>query len=219
MESPTPCGIAQAGAVRRARWGRRGRPPGGRTRRAASRAASLIVLTAVCSGCMPWTSRGPPSGAHTTGQHAAVITVGSFDFPESVLLADIYGDALKAKGFPVRILPDLGSRELVDPALMNGLIQLVPEYAGSALQFISLGRQSATSDVMATNQALTELMADRGIVAGLRPPRRTPTPSSSAQRPRTVMACDRSPTWLGWRRGWRWAVRPNAPGAPIACRG
>jgi osmoprotectant transport system substrate-binding protein len=96
-----------------------------------------------------------------------VITVGSFDFPESVLLADMYGDALKAKGFPVRILPDLGSRELVDPALMNGLIQLVPEYAGSALQFISLGRLSATSDVMATNQALTELMADRGVVAGL----------------------------------------------------
>jgi osmoprotectant transport system substrate-binding protein len=167
MESPAPCRIAPAGAVRRARWGRRGWPPGGRTRRAAARAASLIVLAAVCSGCMPGTSRGPPSGAHAAGQHAAVITVGSFDFPESVLLADMYGDALKAKGFPVRILPDLGSRELVDPALMNGLIQLVPEYAGSALQFISLGRLSATSDVMATNQALTELMADRGVVAGL----------------------------------------------------
>jgi len=96
-----------------------------------------------------------------------VIVIGSFDFPESVLLADIYGDALKARGFPVRVLPDLGSRELVDPALMSGLIQLVPEYAGSALQFISLGRRSATSNVMATNEALTELMADRGVVAGL----------------------------------------------------
>jgi osmoprotectant transport system substrate-binding protein len=96
-----------------------------------------------------------------------VIDVGSFDFPESVLLANIYADALKAKGFPVRVLPGLGSRELVDPALMSGLIQLVPEYAGSALQFISLGQMSATSDVMVTNKALTEQMADRGIVAGL----------------------------------------------------
>jgi osmoprotectant transport system substrate-binding protein len=138
-----------------------------RTRRAVYCAALLITLTAVCSGCMPWTSRGPPAGEHTAGGLGAVIAVGSFDFPESVLLADIYGDALKAKGFPVRVLPDLGSRELVDPALMNGLIQLVPEYAGSALQFNSLGRQSATSDVMATNRALTELMADRGVVAGL----------------------------------------------------
>ena len=96
-----------------------------------------------------------------------MITVGAFDFPESVLLAQIYGDALKAKGFPVRVLPGLGSRELVDPALLSGLIQLVPEYAGSALQFNSLGRQSATSDVMATSKALTQLMADRGVVAGL----------------------------------------------------
>jgi osmoprotectant transport system substrate-binding protein len=116
---------------------------------------------------MPWTSRGPPSGAHTAGRHGAVITVGSFDFPESVLLAHIYGDVLKAEGFPVRVLPGLGSRELVDPALLSGLIQLVPEYAGSALQFNSLGRQSATSDVMATSKALTQLMADRGVVAGL----------------------------------------------------
>jgi len=29
------------------------------------------------------------------------------------------------RGFPVRVLPDLGSRELVDPALMAGLVQLV----------------------------------------------------------------------------------------------
>jgi osmoprotectant transport system substrate-binding protein len=96
-----------------------------------------------------------------------VITVGSFDFPESTVLADIYGDALKAKGFPVRILPNLGSRELVEPALMSGLIQVVPEYAGSALQFISLGRLSATADVMATNKALAELTAGQGVVAGL----------------------------------------------------
>jgi osmoprotectant transport system substrate-binding protein len=137
-----------------------------RTKRVLYRTASLTVVTAVCAGCMPGTSRGPPSGSHPA-RHAAVITVGAFDFPESVLLAHIYGDALKAEGFPVRVLPGLGSRELVDPALLSGLIQLVPEYAGSALQFNSLGRQSATSDVMATSKALTELMADRGVVAGL----------------------------------------------------
>jgi osmoprotectant transport system substrate-binding protein len=138
-----------------------------RAQRAAYRTASLIVVTAVCAGCTTGTSRGPPSGPDPAGQHAAVITVGSFDFPESTVLADIYGDALKAKGFPVRILPNLGSRELVEPALMSGLIQVVPEYAGSALQFISLGRLSATADVMATNKALAELTAGQGVVAGL----------------------------------------------------
>jgi osmoprotectant transport system substrate-binding protein len=145
-----------------------------RAQRATYRTALLLVVTAVCAGCMTGTSRGPPSGPDPAGQHAAVITVGSFDFPESTVLADIYGDALKAKGFPVRILPNLGSRELVDPALMSGLVQLVPEYAGSALEFISLGRLSATSDAAAANRALAGAAAGRGLVAAL------PTPAQDA---------------------------------------
>jgi osmoprotectant transport system substrate-binding protein len=91
--------------------------------------------------------------------------VGSFNFPESILLAYIYADALAAKGFPVRVLPDLGTRELVEPALMTGLVQLVPEYTGSALNFISLGRRSATSDAAQTYRSLTLSAAQRGLVA------------------------------------------------------
>jgi osmoprotectant transport system substrate-binding protein len=80
------------------------------------------------------------------------------------LLAEIYGQALAADNFPVRILPDLGPRELVDSALMSGLVQLVPEYAGSALEFFSLGRLSATSDAAAANRALAGSVAGRGLV-------------------------------------------------------
>ena len=95
---------------------------------------------------------------------ALAITVGSFDFPESVLLAHLYAGALSARGYPVRVLPDLGSRELVEPALMTGLVQLVPEYTGSALEFVSLGRAHATADVAATAAAVAKWMAARGIV-------------------------------------------------------
>jgi osmoprotectant transport system substrate-binding protein len=91
--------------------------------------------------------------------------VGSFDFPESILLAYIYADALATRGFPVRVVPDLGTRELVDPALENGLIQLVPEYSGSALDFLSLGRQHATSDTAATYRALARSAESHGLVA------------------------------------------------------
>jgi osmoprotectant transport system substrate-binding protein len=94
-----------------------------------------------------------------------VITVGSFDFPESVLLAEIYAEALAGDKFPVRIMPDLGSREMVDSALMDGVLQLVPEYAGSALEFFSLGRLSATSNTAATNKALARSVAAHGLVA------------------------------------------------------
>jgi osmoprotectant transport system substrate-binding protein len=134
--------------------------------RTLSRAASSIVLAVVCSACMSSSGGSSPSGGHGAGPNRSAIAVGSFDFPESVLLAEIYGGALAAQGFPVRILPDLGSRELVDPALMNGLLQLVPEYAGSALEFVSLGRLSATSNAEAANRALMGSMAAVGLVAG-----------------------------------------------------
>ena len=48
---------------------------------------------------------------------------------------------------------------------MNGLLQLVPEYAGSALEFISLGRLSPTADVQAANSALATSLAGRGLLA------------------------------------------------------
>jgi Periplasmic glycine betaine/choline-binding (lipo)protein of an ABC-type transport system (osmoprotectant binding protein) len=50
----------------------------------------------------------------------------------------------------------------VDPALANGLVELVPEYAGSALEFFSLGRLSATSNAGAANKALAGSVAAAG---------------------------------------------------------
>ena len=137
--------------------------------------AACLALAALCAACTGPANRGshPPP----PGRADATITVGSFDFPESILLAHIYAGALAAKGFPVRVMPDLGTRELVDPALMSGLIQLVPEYTGSALDFLSLGRLAATSNAAATYRALTRSAERRGLVAA-RPPRpRTPTRS------------------------------------------
>ena len=111
--------------------------------------AACIGLTVALAACTSSSGNGPSAGGRPAGRHGMVISVGSFDFPESVLLADIYGQALAARGYPVRILPNLGPRELVDPALMKGLLQLVPEYAGSALEFASLGRLSPTADAAA----------------------------------------------------------------------
>ena len=128
--------------------------------------AACLALAAACCACTSASGSGPAGRAGEAGRHSAVITVGSFDFPESVLLADLYAGALAAKGFPARVLPDLGPRELVDPALMSGLVQVVPEYSGSALEFISVGRLSATSDAAATSTALAEQAAGRGLVTG-----------------------------------------------------
>ena len=135
-----------------------------------ARAGLVIALTA----CTSPGGNASSAGGEPAGQPGMVIAVGSFDFPESVLLAEIYGQALAADRFPVRILPNLGPREVVDPALMDGLLQVVPEYAGSALEFFSLGRLSATSDAGAANRALAESVAGHGLVAA------SPAPAQDA---------------------------------------
>ena len=131
-----------------------------------------VALIAACMGmmiapsaCTSSSGQLSPAAGRLADRRGPVITVGSFDFPESVLLAEIYGEALAANRFPVRILPNLGPRELVDPALMNDLLQLVPEYLGSALQFISLGHVSAPADVAAASRALARSLEGPGLQA------------------------------------------------------
>jgi osmoprotectant transport system substrate-binding protein len=126
---------------------------------------AYLGLTVALAACTSSSGHVSSAAGKSAGRPGTVITVGSFDFPESVVLAEIYGQALAADSFPVRIMANLGPRELVDPALMNGLVQLVPEYAGSALEFVSLGRLSATSDAGAANRALAASVAGRGLVA------------------------------------------------------
>ena len=77
------------------------------------------------------------SSASTQGQAPAAspnaVVVASFNFPESELLAEIYAQALEHAGVPVQRQLNLGTRELVLPALHQGLIDFVPEYLGSAV--------------------------------------------------------------------------------------
>ena len=92
-----------------------------------------------------------------------MIRVASFDFPESVVLAQLYGQALRAAGFRVDLWLNLGSREIVEPALEQGYVDLVPEYLGSGLQFVSLGRESADSTLEVDRAAFARALAARGL--------------------------------------------------------
>jgi glycine betaine/choline ABC-type transport system substrate-binding protein len=104
----------------------------------------------LCATCLRWLwavwanpgRLGSAVQVWTAKPAGAAIAVGSFDFPESVLLAYIYTEALATRGFPVPVLPNLGVRELVHRALMNGLVQLVPGHAGLALDLVSRGRRT-----------------------------------------------------------------------------
>jgi osmoprotectant transport system substrate-binding protein len=130
------------------------------TRWLGSAAAATLVVTALAA-C--GSSSEPESTGTALGDDA--ITIASFDFPESELLAEVYGQALEAAGYSVERVHRAGPRELVDPALARGLVELVPEYAGTALEFLSLGEVEGSADPVDNHGALERALADRDLAA------------------------------------------------------
>jgi glycine betaine/choline ABC-type transport system substrate-binding protein len=71
-----------------------------------------------------------------TAASGSKLVVGSANFPENVLLAEIYAEALKDQGATVSTKLNIGSREKYLPGLEDGSIDLLPEYNGALLQFV-----------------------------------------------------------------------------------
>ena len=128
--------------------------------------AGIVALV----GCS--SSSTHPTSSSALGDDA--ITVGSFNFAESDVLAEIYSQALEGGGYHVVRAFDLGPREFVAPALSQGLLELVPEYAGTALRFASLGSRVPTADVNATHDGLVRTLAKSHVTA------LTPAPAQDA---------------------------------------
>ncbi|MFF1544176.1 ABC transporter substrate-binding protein [Streptomyces sp. NPDC058291] len=98
-------------------------------------AIALAVMTALLAGC---SSSSDDTSDPLAGDKAAgdTVVVGSNNFAESILIADIYGEALKAKGIKVSYKPNIGSRETTYGLLKNGSITVLPEYNGSLLAYL-----------------------------------------------------------------------------------
>jgi osmoprotectant transport system substrate-binding protein len=75
------------------------------------------------------------------------IRIASFNFNESVIVAEIYAQGLEANGYTVERQLNLGNREVVKPALEAGEIDLVPEYTGSLGGFLEV-EQTADEQAM-----------------------------------------------------------------------
>lgn len=75
------------------------------------------------------------AGSSPAPSKVTSITVGSADFSESQLLAEIYGQALAGKGIEVKKKPNIGNRETYMAAIKDGSVDLVPEYTGAALAY------------------------------------------------------------------------------------
>jgi osmoprotectant transport system substrate-binding protein len=118
----------------------------------------MLVVALAAGGCDRDQAPPPPEDPRRP-----TIQLASFDFPESEILAQLYGQALDQHGFPVEQVVQLGAREVVSPALEQGRVDMVPEYQGSALNFLNDRERVATADPELTHARLEQAFAPRGV--------------------------------------------------------
>ena len=118
-------------------------------------------FTMMMSGC----ASEARVSTNATALDDSAVTIGSFNFVESEVLAEIYAVALEQQGFEVERILGVGPRELVQPALAAGLLEFVPEYSGAALGFLNPDESASESDVEATHAALNQALTGGPIVA------------------------------------------------------
>ena len=101
---------------------------------------SALALSACGSGGDPLAAPAESPAASDT------IVVGSADFAENALLAEIYAGALSAKGVKVTKRLNIGSRETYIPGLEDGSIDLIPEYSGVLMQYFDKNATATSSE-------------------------------------------------------------------------
>lgn len=102
---------------------------------------------------------GEPAGDGPT------ITIGAQDFTESRVLAQVYGQALEAGGYPVEYQDLGGFRDVVFSSFDSGDINFTLEYAASALEFLNEFAGEATADGEETTELLRGYLEESGLVA------------------------------------------------------
>jgi osmoprotectant transport system substrate-binding protein len=102
-------------------------------------AAVFALITSACG------SSNPLGGGEVSGDLKSVV-VGSADFPESKIIAEIYAQALEPNGFTVGRQFGIGSRETYIPAVRDHSIDLIPEYTGNLLQYFDKNTKVTTPD-------------------------------------------------------------------------
>ncbi|WP_274561150.1 ABC transporter substrate-binding protein [Streptomyces spiramyceticus] len=141
-----------------------------RTSRTAGAVLAVIALAgglAACGGESLEKGKGGEAGKNGS------LVVGSAGFTESKVLAELYSQLLSDAGYDTSI-KTVENRELYEPALEKGEIDVVPEYAATLAEFLNAKANGpkapeknpvASSDVTATFNALEKLAEPRGLKA------------------------------------------------------
>ena len=99
--------------------------------------ATIVAFALIAAACGSGDDGGTIEGP--------TITIGSANFSENALVAEIYAQALESEGYQVERKLNIGSREIYAPALESGELDLIPEYIGTMLTYLG-GTASSDSD-------------------------------------------------------------------------
>ena len=119
--------------------------------------AALAAVAMVVAAC------GSTNSPGTTSK--GTITVAGFNFPESSILAELYGQELAHDGYTVSYKLNLGNREVVSVAIEAGQVDLYPGYAATDLEFYNKGAGEANGDPVATTAKLNTHLASLNMIA------------------------------------------------------
>lgn len=113
--------------------------------------ARSTLLAALLTAAMAVVACGSTTNAPAA---KGTITIAGFKFSEGSVLAELYGQALQHAGYTVNFKLNLGSREIVAPAIKSGQIDLYIGYAATDLEYYNGGIGEASGDVTATTAKL-----------------------------------------------------------------
>jgi len=123
--------------------------------------AALVAVAVVASAC-------GGAGSGTAGGTAATrpdVIVGSTNFYEQITLGELYSQILEANGYKITRKFNLGNREIVEPALESGQIDVDAEYLATLLAFVDKDGKVAkpTTDPKETQTGLQKALDPKGL--------------------------------------------------------
>ena len=115
-----------------------------------------ILLGTVLLTGLAACSSNDPLNFNDSGSGSGGVTVGSANFTESEIIAEVYAQSLEKAGITVKRRMQIGTRDIYVKALKDGSVDLVPEYSGNLLQFFQ--GTPAASDETSVMAALRRSM-------------------------------------------------------------
>ncbi|MGY1660812.1 glycine betaine ABC transporter substrate-binding protein [Geodermatophilus sp. SYSU D00705] len=117
--------------------------------------AVVVLLLALLTACGSAPNTPTPAAEET-------VRFASYDFTENQILAEVYAEAVRRAGLSVSVQHGTGTREVVLPALEQGVVDVVVDYLGTALEFVDPGGPGVPRAPEHLRAALARVMGQRG---------------------------------------------------------